>query len=71
MPGSSCQMHNQIVSEIMKNMQRKKRIDVSQSNSVNKWKFKPYVDPQLEIKKTPNSYDRTSDLIELEKQLLQ
>jgi hypothetical protein len=71
MPGSSCQMHSQIVNEIMKNMHRKKRIDVSQSNSVNKWRFKPYVDPQLEIKKAPNSYDLTCDLIKLEKQLLE
>jgi hypothetical protein len=36
MPGSSCQMHLQITNEIMKNLQRKKVIDISASANINK-----------------------------------
>jgi hypothetical protein len=31
MPGSSCQMHTQITDEIMKNLQRRSPIEVSES----------------------------------------
>lgn len=40
MPGSSCQMHQQITNEIMKNLKRKKSIDQSLSQMINKWRFK-------------------------------
>lgn len=44
MPGSSCQMHIQIVNDTMKSLKRKKKIDKSESTAINKYKFKAQQD---------------------------
>ena len=60
-------MHTQITDEIMKNLQRRSPIEVSQSTSVNKYRYKS----QLEQQNSKTTiFDKTQDLLELEQVML-
>lgn len=69
MPGSSCQMHNQIVVEIMKNLQRKKQLEPSPSNDINKWRFK--LPSEFPDEAKSRASEQIKQIIDLERQMVQ
>lgn len=53
----------------MKNLQRKKSIEISQSANVNKYRFKMHVDNPVKDDK-PTNFDLTCQLIDLEQDMM-